>query len=418
MKRTNCGSCGSGDLEVILDLGSTPLTNEFPRDPGASLKFYPLEMVQCAACKLCQIGEIVDDAELWHGEYAYYSSTSAALRSHFGEYARTVLQRYPTLAHRLTVDVGCNDGLLLQHFAAEGCRAIGIDPAKGPVAAAQAMGLDVRCEQFSAATAENFVAAEGQAGIVVANNVAAHVADLGNFLAGLRVLLAPDGILVMEVQYLPDLLVGNGFDMLYHEHRFYYSLASLRHALALRDLRMVGVEFVATQSGSIRVFVKRSSAPHHRATHQALRLDQALQAEAKLGDGGLVAGLQFRANRIGERLRAELETLKRAGLTIAGYGAPAKATTLLHWTDTAGYLSWVEDTTPFKQGRFMPGHSKPLQVLTPTMWETGGRPDAYLLLAYNYAPSILHNERDYLANGGRIVVPLPAPITLGEPLHA
>ena len=415
MKRTSCGSCGSGDLEVILDLGSSPLADEFPREPFAPVRKYPLQMLQCARCKLAQIGEVVDDQELWHGEYAYYSSTSAALRDHFAEYATTVLQRYPTQAHRLTVDVGCNDGLLLQHFALAGCRAVGIDPAKGPAAVAiNERGLDVRVAQFGAAYASTFVDVEGRAGVVVANNVAAHVADLDDFLNGLRILLAPDGLLVMEVQYLPDLLVGNGFDMLYHEHRFYYSLESLRAALALRDLRLVGVEYVATQSGSIRAYIKHANVAHPMATQSALRLAEALQAEARLGDGGLVAGLQFRANRIAGRLHAELGKLKRRGLIIAGYGAPAKATTLLHWTGAGQYLTWVEDTTPFKQGRYMPGTG--LQVLTPTTPETQGRPDAYLLLAYNYAPYILHNERQYLADGGRIVVPLPVPTTLGAPL--
>lgn len=402
--RSVCGSCGSADLILALDLGRSPLANEFPADPYETLQTYPLQMLQCGACGLAQIGEVVPDELLWRGEYGYYSSTSPALRQHFAEYARHVLTLLPTQAHAFTVEVGCNDGLLLKHFADAGCRTIGVDPAKGPTAAAQAMGLDVRCEQFGAQYASRLSSAEGQAHLLIANNVAAHVADLPDFLTGLAIMLAPDGVLVMEVQYLPDLLVGNGFDMLYHEHRFFYSLRSLELALALRELRIVDIEFVETQGGSIRVYVQHANVPCLNG-HARKRVDDARHAE---GDARLV-GLQFRANRIAARLRGELSELRHEGLTIAGYGAPAKATTLLHWTRTADYLSWVEDTTPIKWGRYMPGHAVPLPIVAPML---RGRPDVYLLAAWNYAPYILANERQFIADGGRFVIPLPAPVTI------
>jgi SAM-dependent methyltransferase len=405
--RKTCGSCGSADLSIVLDLGRSPLANEFPADPTESLPTYPLQMLQCGACGLAQIGEVVPDDLLWRGEYGYYSSASVALVRHFRAYAASILLRYPERARGLVVDVGCNDGTLLKHFADAGCRTIGVDPAKGPVAVAQRLGLDVRCEQFGASYANQLSAAEGWASLVLVNNVAAHVADLDNFLSGLAMMLAADGLLIMEVQYLPDLLVGNGFDMLYHEHRFFYSLSFALCGAGRTDLRIVDVDFVETQGGSIRVAVQHA---------EACRRDLLPRVACGCTHGGTLAGrrllgLQFRANRIGDRLRSELHALRADGRTIAAYGAPAKATTLLHWTGTAEYISWAEDTTPAKHGRYLPGHLTPIEIRSP-LAPIAPRPDAYLLTAWNYAPYILAKERDFIAAGGRFVIPLPAPITI------
>lgn len=417
LTRAECGSCGSSDLELILDLGTSPIANEFPTEPNniSPAALYPLRMVQCAACKLAQIGDVVPDELLWRGEYGYYSSTSVALVKHMKAYATDLgpTRRQLVSKHDLVIEVGCNDGLLMRHLhqVEPDARIVGVDPAKGPAAVATGLGLDVRVAEFSRDFADQLIGEVGRADVVIANNVAAHVSDLDDFLSGLTALLSPRGTLVMEVQYLPDLLVGNGFDMLYHEHRFFYSLTSLSAALLRRGLVLVDVEFVETQGGSIRVFARRvdTDASSTAWSHGLKRVADALWSESRLSDGGILTGLQFRADRIASRLRAEVRSLMQAGAVIAAYGAPAKATTLLHWTKVAPYLSWAEDTTPAKVGRFMPGTSIHIRE---DSFLRDGRPDAYLLTAWNYAPYILAKERNYIANGGRFVLPLPSPITL------
>ncbi len=431
MKRTVCGACGSADLALILDLGSSPLADNFPSTPNEPAKTYPLQMLQCASCKLAQIGEVVDDVELWRDGYAFYSSTSQPLRTHFESYFNDVMsttnglgsgqggsESNPRRRGSLVVDVGCNDGLFLGHWRRAGFNAIGIDPAAGPVMAARESGLNVIHDDFGLSLARSVVGRFGHASLVTANNVAAHVADLSDFLAGLAHLLDHYGLLVMEVQYLPDLLVGNGFDMLYHEHRFFWALNPMRRALARVGLELVHVEHVSTQGGSVRVYVQHESNPGSMlidADGMYVRTCMTLADERRSMGPDVITGLQVRADRVAARLHDELGALAKSDRTIVGYGAPAKATTLLHWTGTAGYLSWVEDTTPAKVGRYIPGTN--VEIRKPTgQGSHDDRPDAYLLLAWNYARDVLHGERGYLDDGGRFVVPLPAPITFGAPL--
>ena len=311
------------------------------------------------------------------------------------------------------IEVGSNDGTLLREFAIEGWRALGIDPAAGPARIAAAAGLETIVDGFGSALAASVVIDYGEADLVIANNVAAHVADLDDFLAGLASLMRRNGSLIMEVQYVADLLTGNGFDMIYHEHRFFYSLSSLAAALGRHDLAVVDVEHVGTQGGSLRVTARSRAAVGGKLRVSPQRqhnVSNALYAERDLGQRDAYGGLQARADRIGERLRAALREVRSSGATVAGYGAPAKATTLLHWTRTADYLSWVEDTTPAKVGRFMPGHSTRIPIVAPGDRE---KPDAYLLTSHNYLTHILRREREFIDRGGRFVVPLPVPVVIG-----
>lgn len=415
--RETCGSCLSTDLDIILDLGHSPLANAYPATEYEHdyAPNYPLLLLICNACRLVQIGEVVADSLLWRGEYGYYSGTSPALVSHFQRYAADVIGRYDMRRDEVpfVVEVGSNDGTLLREFALEGWRALGIDPAAGPARMAAAAGLETIVDSFGSALAEAVASTYGEADLVIANNVAAHVADLDDFLAGLAKMMRRNGSLVMEVQYVADLLVGNGFDMVYHEHRFFYSLSSLAAALDRHELRVVDVEHVGTQGGSLRVTARSYMAVGNQLRSSAQRLHNvtnALYAERDLARRDAYDGLQARADRIGERLRAALREVRSAGATVAGYGAPAKATTLLHWTRTADYLSWVEDTTPAKIGRFMPGHTARIPIVAPGDRE---KPDAYLLMSHNYLTHILRREREFIDRGGRFIVPLPVPVVIG-----
>lgn len=405
MKRSVCGGCGSGAaLTTVLDLGRSPLADEFraDQDEAVGLERYPLELLHCGDCSLLQLGEVVDDHILWGGDYGFYSSASSVVVDHSARYAEWLMERFPRVARQLTVEIASNDGVLLGPLQAAGANVLGIDPAAGPVRNARVRGIDTWQEGFSRAVAHRIVSAYGQAGLIVANNVIAHVADLNDFAAGLGVLLHNDGVAVLEFQYVLDLLLGNQFDHVYHEHRQFFSLTSLTRALAPHGLHPIDVEQNDMQGGSLRVTLAKLGHPSHAVRHMR-------HAEARLDDPGAFGGLQLRANRAADRLRQILWGAQRDGLKVAGYGASAKSTTLLNFCGIGpGLVPYFLDTTPTKIGRFTPGTGIP--IVSPSM--DSRQPDIHLLTVWNYLPEIMARERAFTARGGRWLVPIPAPVLL------
>jgi SAM-dependent methyltransferase len=259
MKRESCGSCHSTDLVEVLDLGTSPLADEFPHSSAeaATQVRYPLGLVTCVRCSLLQLTEVVDDEDLWGGDYGFYTGSSWVAVQQQQNYADDLLWRYRDLTKGLVVEVACNDGSMLSRFAAAGCRTLCVDPAAGPGETARKAGLEVIGKGFGVAVAEGILDTHGYASLIVANNVIAHVADLDDFIAGLAMLLAPNGRMVVEFQYAGDLITGNMIDHVYHEHRSFFSLSSLNHALARHDLKALDVQQTDPQGGSLRVHVGR-----------------------------------------------------------------------------------------------------------------------------------------------------------------
>jgi len=403
MRRGTCGGCGSDDLRDVLDLGASALADDFPTTRGAALtqKRHPLGLLRCDACTLLQISELVSDEELWGGEYGFYTGSSWVAAEHQRRYADALLAQFPLLAKRLTVEIACNDGTMLRHFAAAGCPSLGVDPAGGPVEAARKAGLDVIHDGFGRETAGRIVDQRGHAGLVVANNVAAHVVDLEDFLAGVKILLAPmTGVAVLEFQYVVDLLLGNQFDHVYHEHRQFFSLRSFDAALRVHGLRATSVSQVKPQGGSLRVEVRHGV---HHADHSVNNL---LRDEEWLNRTDSMSGLQGRANRIRQRLLTALRELEGDGKRVAGYGASAKSTTLLNWCDIDDKLiQYMVDTTPTKHGRYTPGTGIP--IIDPSA--DSRAPDVYVMFIHNYLSEVMRREQSFT---GRWLVPVPAPVML------
>lgn len=288
---------------------------------------------------------------------------------------------------------------MLRWFAEAGCRHIGVDPATGPVATAHSRGLAVIEAEFTTHVAERIRDEHGPAGIVVANHVLAHVADVAEVLAGIALLLAEDGVAFVEVQYLPDLLTANAFDLVYHEHRNFFSLSSLEKAAQRWGLHVADVQLTDRQGGSLRVELR-----HGRGASRNVETVRA--SESWLAHTGAYDGLQGRVERVRTRLRELLVTSANGWVT--GYGAPAKATTLLNFCgiDTE-LVSFTLDTTRAKQGRYIPGTGIP--IVPPDVVESR-RVDTFLLLAWNYAPQIMRLEAEFTRNGGRWIVPIPVPV--------
>ncbi|MES2211452.1 MAG: class I SAM-dependent methyltransferase [Chloroflexota bacterium] len=393
MKRTSCSACGCNDLDQFLDLGESPIADAYTATADEVSPTYPLQVAVCAKCRLVQLLEVVDAETLFGTGYSFYSSASAPLSAYHAAYARDVLAKHGDLAARGMVEVGCNDGDLLRHFDPR--VSLGVDPSDGPAAAAMARGCQVLVRPFGLAAAHEIRDRRGRQGLVIANHVLAHVEDVADVLSGISALLAADGVAMVEVQYLPDLLVNNAFDLVYHEHRNFFSLSSLEHAAHRHGLFVADAHLTDRQGGSLRVTLSRS---HHHAAELS-RVAKLRASETWLNSWGAYDGMQGRA----ERIRTRLQDLVAAqeGIT-AVYGAPAKATTLLNYCGlTSNDLTWCVDTTPAKQGRFIPGTGIP--IVAPTFMGA----TTYVLAAWNYARPIMARNRDR-----QWIVPFPAPVLL------
>jgi hypothetical protein len=399
MRRLTCGACAGTKLTVFLDLGRTPLANRYPATVDEKEAWYPLQLGVCGNCGLVQLMEIVDDHELYGIDYGFYSGGSMAQLEYHRRGAQLLLDRFPEQAKQLTIEVACNDGSLLQHFEAAGCRSLGIDPAVGPVEQARDRGLDVIQQALSTELAQKVRDEYGPAGLVIAYNSMAHVQDLSDVLAGVRALMDTDSVAVFEVQYLPDLLAGNMYDQVYHEHRFFYSLRSLRHATGLHGLYVVDAELIELQGGGIRVTL--SADPEAIPSPAVERI-----ADSEWWLEHAYAGFQGKVDRTRDHLRSLILAEVASGARIAGYGAAAKATTILNFCGIGPEaLQYVVDTTPYKQGRFVPGTG--LRILSPEA--AAEEPvDTLLLLAANYLGTVLrHNPHK-----GRWITPQPLPAVI------
>jgi hypothetical protein len=392
MRRDSCGGCGASDLQPFLDLGDSPLADRFPATVDEPEDRYPLQLAVCTSCWLVQLTEVVPDGLLYGEDYAFFTGSSPSAVAYFADYAAQLKQQLGLDAGKFLVEIACNDGTMLTEHD---CRTLGVEPADGPAAVARAKGLAVMHEPFGLETARRIVTDYGGVDVVVANNVTAHVSDLHDFFAGIEHLLADDGVAVIEVQYLADLLTGGQFDHVYHEHRYYFTADSLARVAARHGLFVRSVTPTPAQGGSIRVTFGRGE-------------PISLSEPVWLRQPSTFLSLQGRVEHIRTRLLDLLDEQIAAGRKVAGYAASAKSATLLNFCGIGpDRLDHIVDTTPHKIGRYAPGSKIP--VCGP-----GERPepDVYLLLAWNYLPGVLRRESAYMAAGGRFLVPLPMPVLL------
>lgn len=404
MKRDNCSACGYDDLRLILDLGLSPIADNYTKDAGA-VPHYPLQLAVCAGCHLVQLLEVVPD--LFGSGYSFYSSASAPLSAYHMAYASDIINEYQLTnlgePRPLVVEIGSNDGDMAWHFIKAGYEVIGIDPAVGPAGNAEKRGVQTIVKPFGRNLAHEIHAKCGPAGIIIANHVLAHVESVSDVFAGIDELLAFSGTAYVEVQYLPDLLLNNAIDLVYHEHRNFFTLTSLHAAARSHHLYVNDAQLTDRQGGSLRVKLSRHAGASSRSV--ALR-----DSEAWLLDTNVYAGLQGRAERLRTRLVQLLENEREAGRIVVGYGAPAKATTLLNFCgiDTE-LVRYVIDTTEAKQGRYVPGTG--LQIFNEQDVEREPV-DTFLLLAWNYQRQIMKQEQPFTIDGGRWIVPIPVPVLL------
>jgi hypothetical protein len=398
----SCRACGSREVEPVLSLGRIPLANSLV-EPGKVNRDdrYPLDVVRCSGCTLVQITENVPPEVLFR-TYSYFSSYSATFLEHARRFALSAIADLSLGPDSLVVEPASNDGYLLQCFAAAGVPALGIEPAENVAAVARARGIETIAEFLDEALASEIVAGRGEADLVVANNVLAHVPDLHDFVAALATLAGDRGLVVVEVPYLCELVDRLEFDTIYHEHLSYFTLTSLLPVFDAQGLVVSGVERLPVHGGSLRVRVSR----HGDRDESVQRL---LEEERAWGVGGRERLDRF-AEAVGtlrHHLHDYVSRLVDEGASVAAYGAAAKGVVLANACGLdAGLVRFVADLNPEKQGKLLPGVRIPVEAPESLAQQA---PDYCLLFAWNLADEIVAQQSAYVDRGGRFVAPIPAP---------
>ena len=406
MRSDTCRSCGSPALVPVLSLGATPLANALLRadqldEPEAR---FPLDAVFCPACALFQITETVPPETLFR-TYVYLSSFSDAAVAN----ARDIVSRTVTARRlgpdSLAVEIASNDGYLLAHYVERGVPVLGVEPAQNIAPVAEARGVRTVCEFFTPELAADLAARIGRADVIHANNVLAHVPDLNGVIDGIRLLLKDEGVAIVEVPSLRDMIEHVEFDTIYHEHLCYFSLTAIDRLAARHRLVIVDVEHLSIHGGTLRVSLQRSGP----AARPSAAVGRMLEEERALGMDAPAYYQTFRA-RVGTFKARLLETIALAradGGSIAAYGAAAKGTTLLQFCGIgAETIAFVVDRSTVKQGLFTPGSHLP--IVTPDRLLTD-MPAYTLLLVWNFADEVMQQQAEYRRRGGRFIIPSPEP---------
>jgi hypothetical protein len=400
-----CRFCGSPLSEIFVDLGASPLANSYlePEELGKAEAFYPLCVYVCGECLLVQLPE-AERPEAIFSDYAYFSSYSDSWLRHARTYTEAVIDRFGLGAGHQVIEIASNDGYLLRWFRERGIPVLGVEPAGNVAAAAEAAGIPTVVRFFGEAAARELVAAGKRADLLVGNNVLAHVPGLNDFVAGLKILLAPAGVLTMEFPHLLRLMAEDQLDTIYHEHYSYFSFATVRRVFAAHGLTLFDVEELPTHGGSLRIYARHDE---DGSKPVGERVADLLAREEAAGLGRLETYRSFgeRARRVKWGLLRFLIAAREAGKSIAGYGAPAKGNTLLNYCGIrTDFLDYTVDRSPHKQGRYLPGVRIPIHG-PDRLRET--RPDYVLILPWNLKEEIVEQMADVRSWGGRFVVAIP-----------
>ncbi|RAU22247.1 SAM-dependent methyltransferase [Paramagnetospirillum kuznetsovii] len=388
-----------------MQLAPTPPANAFVYEAelGVDQELFPLDLYFCEDCAHLQRLDLLDPWVLFE-HYVYVSGTSPVFVKHFEDYAAFVMDSYKPNPGGLVLEFGSNDGTLLDFFQKSGMRVLGVDPARSISEDATARGIETICGLFGKELGEDILATRGKAEVICANNVFAHIDDLAGVVDGIRNLLTPSGVFVFEVSYLGDVVRNILFDTIYHEGLDYHSVKPLVRFFAAHGLEFIDVLPVPTHGGSIRCVAQLAGGPH--AVQPSVAASIADEEAMCLDRAETFRSFARNIDALGAELRRLLNGLKADGKRIAGYGAPAKATTFLyHFRIGPDLIDFIVEDNPLKQGMYTPGKHIPL---VPPSVLADAKPDYILILAWNFADAIIEKHASYRQAGGRFIIPIPA----------
>ncbi len=402
--RTTCRFCGAPLTHSVVDLGAQPPCESIVSAErfNAAEAIYPLHAMVCSECLLVQLDTDIAPDSIYT-EYAYFSSFSVSWLDHARRYVEMMAQRLQLDASKQVVELASNDGYLLQYFIQRGVPAYGIDPAANVAKAAEARGVPTVVAFFGVNTAQEMARQGRQADLIVANNVFGHIPDIADFVAGMKILLKDGGTITIEIPHFMRLMEFNQFDTIYHEHYCYHTLLSDTRIFAAHGLRLFDVQELPTHGGSMRMFVCHADDPRETGGS----VEALMQIERARGLDKLETYVAFdeQVRETKRKLLSFLIEAKRAGKSIAGYGAPGKGNTLLNYCGIRqDFIDYVVDRNPYKQGKFLPGSRIPIYA-PERINET--KPDYVLILPWNIKEEVMQQMAHVRAWGGKFVVPIP-----------
>ena len=405
---SQCRDCKSMRLKKFLDLGKQPLANSFVKkeDLEKQETRYPLEVYLCQNCNLVQLIHVVDKDELF-GDYIYFSSKMPQISPHWQNYAKEIIGAYLGDSDDFVFEIASNDGILLKFFKDAGFRVLGMDPAKNIASVAESLGVPTLVDFFSEAAAREILKKHGFAKTILANNVVAHIDDHHDLCRGVRTLLHPQGVFVIEAPYLVDMFENLRYDTVYHEHLSFLAVRPLVQLFDLFDLEIFNARVVPIQGQSLRLFVG------HKGAHETSKaVNDLVQRELDyhMDDLESYNTLAKRVEKSKEKLIITLKELKSQGKIVAAYGAPAKGNTILNYCQIGSELiDYARDDLPSKQGLYSPGMHIPIVSGEEARQNP---PDYYLVLAWNYMKTILDKEKEFIQQGGKFILPIEDDISI------
>ena len=406
MHNISCRFCKNPLQVTFADLGSSPISNEFiiPENLLKMEPFYLLRAYVCDECFLVQLPEIETTKSLFDENYAYFSSYSQSWLEHSKEYVEMATNRFNLNRDSHVVELASNDGYLLQYFLEKKIKVLGIEPCKNVADVAESKGVSSLVEFFGAKLAKQLASDNKNADLIIGNNVLAHVPDINDFVAGMKILLKDDGVITIEFPHLMRLIDFNQFDTIYHEHYSYLSLIAVENILKFHSLRIFDVEELSTHGGSLRVYISHEDNISNKLSNRVQILHET-ENKAGLYDLKTYKSFQKKIFKVKNDLLKFLINAKENNKKVVGYGAPAKGNTLLNYCGVGPeLLSYTVDRSPHKQNKYLPGTRIPV-------YEPGkiieSKPDYVLILPWNLKNEIMNQMTEIRNWGGRFVIPIP-----------
>jgi len=387
-----------------MALPATPLADDYVQEAYANepQESYPLDLYFCVHCGLLQLCSLVDPESVYEN-YIYETSVSMGLVEHFERYADEVLSDIKPSAGQLVIDIGCNDGTLLKAFRRRDMKVLGVEPARKIAEKVQSTGIDVLPSLFSSHLAQTIRNDHGPTAVVTANNVLANVVDLHDFVEGVRCLLGEDGVFIFETGYGADVVQNHLVDTIAHEHIYYLNTLPLVHLFDQHGLELIDVARISSKGGSLRGVVQPSGGP--RQVSPSVSEQKNLEINLGFDSAETYKKHAAEIEDVRTELRTLLENLKAKGKTVAVYGASAGVTTLLYFFGIGSEVQYLLDDNPVRHGLVSPGYHIPVR---PSQEIYARNPDYVLILAWRYAEPIMKRHTEYVKQGGRFIIPLPA----------